>query len=74
MTFRIEDCYAAGETDKCVFVRSEDDDAPDDLLGSDDCAVPKSQIDGDSEVYRADTQGVLIVTDWFARQRGWTED
>jgi hypothetical protein len=33
--------------------------------------VPKSQIDDDSEVYKANTEGVLIVSDWLAKQKGW---
>lgn len=33
--------------------------------------VPKSQIDDDSETYSAGTSGTLIVSQWFAEQRGW---
>jgi hypothetical protein len=27
--------------------------------------------DDDSEVYKHGTDGVLIVSDWFAEKRGW---
>ena len=33
--------------------------------------IPKSQIHDDSEVYKADTDGTLVITRWFAEQRGW---
>lgn len=31
--------------------------------------IPKSQIDDDSEVYKKDTEGKLIVTEWIAKQK-----
>lgn len=74
MPFTVHDCFATGETDKAIFVKSNDEDAPDELTGFSDCTIPKSQIDDDSEVWKADTKGKLIVSDWLARQRGWTED
>lgn len=36
-----------------------------------DVWVPKSQIHDDSETYKSGTNGTLIVTQWFAEQRGW---
>lgn len=33
--------------------------------------VPKKFIHDDSEVYKIDTEGTLIVTQWLAEQRGW---
>lgn len=35
--------------------------------------VPKGQIHPDSEVYKAGTSGILIVTRWIAKQKGWSE-
>jgi hypothetical protein len=32
--------------------------------------IPLSQIDDDSEVYQAGTEGTLIVTEWIAKQKG----
>lgn len=31
--------------------------------------IPQSQIHDDSEVYKAGTEGILIITDWIAKQR-----
>ena len=33
--------------------------------------IPLSQVDDDSEVYKTDTEGDLIITDWFAEKKGW---
>lgn len=33
--------------------------------------VPKSQVHDDSEVYAEGHSGDLVVTEWFARQKGW---
>lgn len=32
--------------------------------------IPKSQIDDDSEVYEANTEGDLIIPEWLAREKG----
>jgi len=32
--------------------------------------IPKSQIDDDSEVYKADTEGTLVITEWIAKEKG----
>ena len=32
--------------------------------------IPKSVIDDDSEVYKEDDEGTLIISDWFARKKG----
>lgn len=31
--------------------------------------IPKSQIDDDSEVYKAGTDGTLIVSEWIAKEK-----
>jgi hypothetical protein len=33
--------------------------------------VPKSVIDDDSEVYDVGHTGALVVSDWFAEEKGW---
>jgi hypothetical protein len=63
-TFRIEDCRVIGATDKALRVKS-------DFFDSGVEWIPKSQIHDDSEVYKEGTDGTLIVTAWFAEQRGW---
>lgn len=32
--------------------------------------MPKSQITDDSEVYKMDTEGDLVITEWIAEQKG----
>ena len=48
-------------TDKALLVKLEDH-------GDKEVWVPKSQIHADSEVYAADTEGILIVTKWMAEK------
>lgn len=33
--------------------------------------VPKSQIHDDSEVWKSDQSGNLVVTNWYADKQGW---
>jgi len=33
--------------------------------------IPKSGIHDDSEVWKADQEGELVVKDWLAEKRGW---
>jgi len=64
MAYTIENARATGQTDKGIWVEADDLDG--------ETFIPESQIDEDSEVYKKGTEGDLIVSDWFARQRGWT--
>ena len=32
--------------------------------------IPQSQIDDDSEVYKPGDEGTLVVSEWFATQKG----
>lgn len=34
--------------------------------------VPKSQIHDDSEVFQNGQSGKLVVTEWLAKEKGWT--
>jgi hypothetical protein len=34
--------------------------------------IPKSQIHDDSEVYKADTEGTLVIPLWLAEEKGLT--
>ena len=34
------------------------------------CWIPQSQIDDDSEVYRANDRGKLVISEWIAIQKG----
>jgi hypothetical protein len=35
--------------------------------------IPVSQIDDNSEVYKKNTEGDLIVSNWLARKKGWED-
>ena len=63
MPVEIHDCECIAETEKAILVEINE-------WGEEDW-VPKSQIHDDSEVYEKDTSGTLIVSGWFAREKGW---
>jgi len=63
MSYRIEDCYCSYDTEKAICVESENLD--------DEEWIPQSQIHEDSEVWKKEDEGTLIVNDWFAKQKGW---
>lgn len=64
MSHAIENARAVGSTDKGLWISADDFDENE--------FIPQSQIDDDSEVYKEGHEGTLIVSDWFARKRGWT--
>ena len=33
--------------------------------------IPKSQIHDDSEIWKEGQEGELVVTEWYAKQKGW---
>lgn len=51
------------ETEKALLVRLHDHKDK-------ELWVPKSQIHDDSEVYEEGTEGILLVTEWFAEEEG----
>ena len=61
-TYTLEGVKAVAETDAALLIVTAD---------GDEVWVPKSQIDDDSEVYKKNNEGDLIVTRWIARERGW---
>lgn len=60
-TVTIERVKAVRETAAALLVRFDD--------GAEEW-IPKSHIDDDSEVYKASTEGKLVVTAWIAEQKG----
>ncbi|OHD23869.1 MAG: hypothetical protein A2Y38_17420 [Spirochaetes bacterium GWB1_59_5] len=58
----IEDVTVIKQTDKALLV---------DVDGTQHW-IPQSQIHDNSEVYKAGTEGILIITDWIAKQRNLT--
>lgn len=63
MPYEIDNAKCIRETDRAILVEADEFDEPQ--------WIPQSQIDEDSEVYKLGTDGTLIVSDWFAEQRGW---
>lgn len=39
-------------------------------IDGEDFCIPKSQISDNSEVYKAGTEGELIITEWIAEKKG----
>lgn len=69
-TAKYDGCTAIRETGKALHVTIPE------LYGGDPINavwVPKSQIHDDSEVYDAEehANGMLVVSEWFATQKGW---
>lgn len=52
------------ETDKALLIRIQN-------LSDQEFWIPKVCIHDDSEVYKADSEGELVVTRWFAETKGW---
>lgn len=50
------------ETDKALLVMDEE---------GIETWLPKSQIHDDSEVWKVNQKGELIVSQWYAEQKGW---
>lgn len=59
----IENARCVAETAQAICVTAPDFD--------EDEWIPQSQIDEDSDVYKKGTDGTLIVSDWYARKKGW---
>ena len=59
----IENCKVIKETSKAILVESDEFDEPE--------WVPQSQIHEDSEIWKEGDEGDLVVTEWFAEQKGW---
>ncbi len=63
MDIRIDDARCIAETERAICIEAPEFDEPQ--------WVPQSQITADSEVWRRDDEGVLVVTEWIAGQKGW---
>lgn len=55
---------AIGETDGALLVE----------IDNDKYWIPQSQIQDESEVYRKGHEGVFIISDWIAKQKGLHDD
>ena len=59
-TVEFDDVECVKETEKAILVDIE----------GDEYWIPKSQVDDDSEVYEEDTEGTLVISEWFANKEG----
>lgn len=57
---QIQDVKALKETERALLVEVEGEEV----------WLPKSQIDDDSEVYKEDTEGTLVIPLWLAEKHG----
>ena len=62
--YTVKECTVKRETDKAILVDSEE-------LNEGPTWIPISQIANDSEVKEMGDDGDLIVSSWFASQKGW---
>ncbi len=59
-TVSIDDVLALAQTDDALLCR----------IDGVEYWIPQSQIDEDSEVYRKDDEGTLVITEWIADKKG----
>ncbi len=60
-THTIENCKCLKESSKAILVVNAEDK---------EFWVPKSQVHDDSEVYKEDTDGRLVISSWWAEKEG----
>ena len=65
MAFSIPGVWCIKETEKAICVEAHE-------VEPGLTWIPKSQIHDNSEVWKSDQNGELLVSDWFADQRGWS--
>ena len=56
----IQNVTVAHETDNALLV----------IIDGEKLWIPKSHIDDDSEVYKKDTEGTLVISEWIAKEKG----
>jgi hypothetical protein len=61
MSVNIGEVETVRSTEKAILVSD----------GDEDHWIPKAAIHEDSEVWKDDQSGDLVVHDWFARKKGW---
>lgn len=59
---RVGQAESIRETEKAVLIKIEDEQ---------EVWVPKSQIHDDSDVWKDGQKGTLVVSQWYAEQKGW---
>ena len=66
MSFILSDVEVIQQTDSAILVEAG--------ILDDDVWVPNSQVDDESEVHKMGDSGDLVVSDWFARKKGWLDE
>jgi len=56
----LKDVYCMGATAKAILC----------LIEGDEVWIPQSQITADSEVWKREQRGTLVITGWIARKKG----
>ena len=62
----IDQAKCTGSTPSAIIVKAPFFDEPE--------WIPQSQITDDSEVWKVGDEGNLVITDWFAKKKGWLEE
>lgn len=65
-TFAIKNCAIVKQTPNAILVESDELD--------ESLWVPQSQVSDDSEIWQEGESGTLLITEWFAKKSGLTED
>ena len=65
MPFSVPNVWCIKQTDKAICVEAHE-------VQPGLTWIPKSQIHDDSEVWKPDQDGTLIISDWLAERKGWT--
>jgi len=60
MAVEFENVICKAETDKAILVEIEGEEV----------WIPQSQVDDDSHVWAKGDEGLLIISDWIAEQKG----
>lgn len=60
---RIDDVEVIRDTDKAILC----------LIGGEEVWLPQGQIDDDSECWQQGDTGLLVISEWIARQKGLVE-
>lgn len=73
--FQLGPATCIHETARAILVRLDDEDSPA-YDSSDDGKIwlPQASIHEDSEVWKLEDEGELVVHSWFARKSNWTEE
>lgn len=61
--FPIENASCVAETKKAILVEAPDLDDP--------TWIPQSQVTDESEVWKPNDEGTLVVAEWWAERQGW---